>query len=114
MGIGRIVTNVDEFLGVRERELIANGGHDRLLACVVICVAMWNIKKIMVTTVVSSPEQKTARCGGEKNMFRKPEQNLPLEEEESAEVELLPLKMEDIGVVGVPFYPSFFFIRKNY
>lgn len=27
-------TNVDEFLGVREREFIANGGHYRLLACV--------------------------------------------------------------------------------
>lgn len=29
---GNKTTNVDEFLGVRERELVANGGHDRLLA----------------------------------------------------------------------------------
>lgn len=33
-------TDVDEFLGVREGELVANGGHDRLLACIEICVAM--------------------------------------------------------------------------
>jgi hypothetical protein len=33
-------TNVDEFLSVREGKLVANGGHDRLLACIEICVAM--------------------------------------------------------------------------
>ena len=27
-------TNVDEFLSVRKGEFIANGGHDRLFACV--------------------------------------------------------------------------------
>lgn len=37
---GCSATNVDEFLRVREGELVANGGHDRLLACVEICVAM--------------------------------------------------------------------------
>jgi hypothetical protein len=33
-------TNIDEFLNVRKGKFIANGGHDRLLACIEICVAV--------------------------------------------------------------------------
>jgi hypothetical protein len=94
---GGMGTNVDEFLSVRKGKLVANGGHDRLLACVEICVAMWNIR---VTTAILSLQ----KCG---IGVQREKVKLPLEGEDSAEDELLPPKMEDI--VDAFFLSLFFF-----
>ena len=108
MGIGRITTNIDEFLGIRKRKLVANGGHDRLLAGVEICIAKRNIR---VTTAFHSPVQKKQPDAG-KELCQKLGQTLPLGEEESAEVELLPPKMEDIAIVVSLSLLLFFFSKR--
>ena len=87
-------TNVDEFLSVREREFVANGGHDRLLACYEICAVIWNI--IIKGLLPRLLEKERAE-----NCTTLEEYMLPLGREESAEVELLPPKIEDIVAVVV-------------
>lgn len=92
---GSSTTNIDEFLGVREGKFIANGGHDRLLACIGIYVSMWNIR---VSTVTPPPSPKVGLRKGNDGVSGEKLSQSPLEGIVSAEVELLPPKMDDIAV----------------
>jgi hypothetical protein len=64
------VTNIDEFLSVCEGELVANGGHDRLLACIEIYVAMWKIKVISATMRFSPRQGKVKITFGRRGVGR--------------------------------------------
>jgi hypothetical protein len=47
-GNQEVSTNIDEFLSVRKGQFAANGGHDRLLACIEICVATWMSSRLLL------------------------------------------------------------------